>query len=65
MTFSATPTNGGTPTYQWKLNGANVGTNSQLILILVLNNGDILTCVMTSNLGCVSGSPAQVTKLLW
>jgi len=26
--FNATSINGGTPVYQWTLNGANVGTNS-------------------------------------
>ncbi|MBK9352878.1 MAG: hypothetical protein IPN09_02565 [Bacteroidetes bacterium] len=64
MTFSATPTNGGTPTYQWKLNGANVGTNSATYANSSLNNGDILTCVMTSNLGCVSGSPATSNQIV-
>ena len=64
VTFSATPTNGGTPTYQWKLNGANVGTNSATYANSSLNNGDILTCVMTSNLGCVSGSPATSNQIV-
>ncbi|MHC1776856.1 MAG: FISUMP domain-containing protein [Lentimicrobium sp.] len=58
VTFTATPTNGGTsPTYQWKRNGTNVGTNSPTY-ILVPSNNDVITCVLTSNLSCVTGNPA-------
>jgi hypothetical protein len=59
VTFTATPTNGGpTPAYQWKLNGANVGTNGSTYTSSTLANGNIVTVVMTSSLTCSSGSPA-------
>ena len=58
VTFTATPTNGGTsPSYQWKKNGANAGTNSTTYSYTPANN-DIITCVLTSNASCISGSPA-------
>jgi hypothetical protein len=59
VTYTATPTNGGTaPTYQWKVGGVNAGTNSATFTTTTLTNGQIVTCVMTSNLGGVTGSPA-------
>lgn len=55
ITFAATPTHGGdTPTYQWKVNGALVGTNSSVFTTSDLTNGQIVTCEMTSSLTCVS-----------
>jgi hypothetical protein len=59
VTFTATPVNGGTtPAYQWQVNGANVGTNSPTYSSTTLANGDIVTCILTSNLAGVLGSPA-------
>ncbi|MEP7169685.1 MAG: PKD domain-containing protein, partial [Bacteroidota bacterium] len=54
-TFTATPSYGGTaPTYQWQVNGINVGTNSSIYTSNTLNNGAIVTCIMTSNSPCVN-----------
>ena len=58
VTFTATAANGGTtPVYQWKVNGANVGTNSSTYSYVPANN-DAITCVLTSNATCATGSPA-------
>ncbi|HTB51939.1 MAG TPA: gliding motility-associated C-terminal domain-containing protein [Ferruginibacter sp.] len=59
-TFTATPTNGGTaPAYQWKLNGANVGTNSNTYSNNNWVNGDVVSCVLTSSDTCVTTSIAN------
>ncbi len=63
VTFTATPTNGGTPTYQWKLNGGNVGTNSDTYANSTLNNGDVVEVEMTSSMTCVTGSPASSNQV--
>jgi len=58
VTYTAIPTNGGTtPSYQWKVNGNLVGTNAATYTYTPLN-GDVITCVLTSNLGCTSNNPA-------
>ena len=57
VTFTATPTNGGTaPVYQWQVNGVNAGTNSNIYTDNTFANGDIITCIMTSNAGCLASN---------
>jgi len=58
VTFTASVVNGGAaPTYQWKLNGLNAGTNSSAFTYVPVD-GDEVWCVVTSSLSCVSGNPA-------
>lgn len=58
-TFTASITNGGSaPSYQWKKNGSNVGTNSASYSSSTLVNGDIITCVLTSNVACATAASA-------
>src|SRR6185436_17322489 len=63
ITFAATPTLGGAaPSYQWKKNNVNDGTNSASYTTTVAS-GDVITCVLTSNQACVYGSPATSNSI--
>jgi hypothetical protein len=51
--------NGGTsPVYQWKVNNVNAGTNSSTYQYIP-SDGDVVTCVLTSNANCLTGNPAS------
>ena len=61
VTFTATPTNGGTtPTYQWQKGGVNIsGATSSTFATTTLVNADAIKVIMTSNATpCLTGSPA-------
>ena len=63
VTFTAATTNGGTaPIYLWKKNGVNVSTGSTYTSTTLVT-GDIITCVLTSNLSCTTTSTANSNSL--
>lgn len=59
VTFSVTTVNGGTsPVYAWHVNGGDVaGTGISYSYIPVA--GDVVSCVVTSDLPCVTNNPAS------
>lgn len=64
VTFTATPVNGGSsPSYQWKVNGNNVGTNSNTYSTTTLNNGDVVSCVLSSNIACLANPAATSNSI--
>jgi uncharacterized protein (TIGR02145 family) len=59
VTFTATPIHGGfTPSYQWKVNGTNAGTDSQTFTYNPANNDQVF-CILTSSETCTTGNPAS------
>ena len=61
---SATPTNGGfTPSYQWKVNGVNAGTNASTYSYIP-QQGDIVQCVMNSSLSCITNNPVTSNTIV-
>ncbi|HSU28048.1 MAG TPA: gliding motility-associated C-terminal domain-containing protein, partial [Chitinophagaceae bacterium] len=62
ITFTATAGNtGNTPTYQWKRNGVNIGTNTNSFTSSGLSHGDVITCQLTSNAYCVT-TPSAISN---
>jgi PKD repeat protein len=61
ITFTATPVNPGkNPTYQWQVNGTNVGASAPTYTYSTPADNDVVTVILTSNATCVS--PATATS---
>ena len=65
VNFTANAINGGlTPTFQWKLNGVNVGTNSLTYSNTSLSNNDVVKVFMTSSVStCLTSTPAASNSI--
>jgi gliding motility-associated-like protein len=64
ITFSAVAVNGGsTPTYQWQVNGQQVGTNSPAYTSNAFVTGDVVHCLLTSNEVCTTTPTAQSNSI--
>lgn len=62
--FLASASNrGASPVYQWKLNGGNVGDNRPDFISNNFSNGDVISCVMTSSLGCTTSPTATSNSI--
>lgn len=60
VTFQAYPVAGGSaPSYQWQVNGINVGSNSNLFTTSTLNSGDQVSVILNSSEICVTTASAN------
>jgi hypothetical protein len=65
VTFTATATNAGaSPAYQWKVNGTNVGTNSNTYTTSTLLNNSSVTCTLTSSSACNTVNPVTSNAIV-
>jgi gliding motility-associated-like protein len=62
VVFTAIPSNGGsTPSYQWKVDGVATGVDNPVYSSSGLQNGDVITCVMTGSQTCSLPVPSGNT----
>lgn len=63
--FTAIPTNGGSsPSYQWKVNGVNTGSNSNTFSSSILSNTDEVSVILTSSASCITTTTANSNSII-
>lgn len=65
ITFTATPANATSPTYQWYMNGVQIlGAQSQSYTPPAITNGAVVTCVVTSTDACIQTAISTGTTVI-
>ncbi|HRI25299.1 MAG TPA: SBBP repeat-containing protein [Ferruginibacter sp.] len=65
VTFTANPINAGpSVSYQWKLNGANAGTNNPVFTLNNAGNSDQVYCIMNTTTSCSANSTFNSDTIL-
>ncbi len=55
---------GSNPSFQWKINGIDAGTNQSTFQTGVLQNSNVVSCVLTPNDACISNSPLSSNAIV-
>ncbi|WP_276131695.1 T9SS type A sorting domain-containing protein [Polluticoccus soli] len=64
VTFTATPANCDTPSYQWRINGNDVpGATGSAFNTTTLANNDIVTCVLHCSDTCIIDTPSSAITM--
>ncbi len=67
VNFTAVTTNSGNnPSYQWKINNSNAGTNNPVFITSLLQNNDVVSCSIIADptITCVTSSSAGSNQLV-
>lgn len=66
ITFTATPVNGGSPSYAWQINGSTITTTTSNTFTRAkssINNGDVVRVIMTASAPCMTTNTATSNAL--
>ena len=64
VTYTATPVQGGSaPSYQWKVNGTNQGTNNPVFTYSPSNDDTVCCILSSSDTVCISNNPATSNEI--